>query len=544
MKYLHTLPVLFFLAISSLLISNHAYATNNDCDCDNNVLKNSSFETIDDGRPTEWTYVSQITGAGFGYDDDYWVCGRKNGLLKYKGYIYQDVAVAGGSTATLSIWGGYHNKSGQKFQLIFLDASKNPVGTTVTKELTKSVKQGTGPNGMTLYNLTGVAPTDAKFVRVLGSLTDEYNDQQYRFKRGDYLKIDQACLTITPPPVDCEGCKDNALKNPSFENKTGDKVSDWTFFAAVNNPKSNISTFIREDVYEVCGQYNGLMHYSGKFYQDVALTNGFKVDLKIWGGYHSQAGQKFQLIFLDVNKNKLKDSVEVALNKSVTDLPKTGPHGMTQYTLNATAPAGSKFVRVQGIATGDYFKVDFGCLTLTPPPPLPVTLVDFKVAPENNQANLSWSTVSEINAMAFDIEHSGDGKQWANLGSVAAKGESSALISYNFIHHSPSVGNNLYRLKMIDADETFAYSKIVNIKFEGTGMTIYPNPTSSKIKLSETGEKVDKVQLINLSGAMLLQAVPDSANEIDLSRIPQGSYVVRIYKAGGAIISQKIQVIK
>ncbi|WP_146202213.1 hypothetical protein [Dyadobacter jejuensis] len=107
--------------------------------------------------------------------------------------------------------------------------------------------------------------------------------------------------------------------------------------------------------------------------------------------------------------------------------------------------------------------------------PLPVTLISFTATKvsggaERSTALLIWQTSSEVNSDRFDIERSQDGKKWSSIGNVAAGGDKSSNTNYSFIDKTPTYdrtrpGENLYRLKMIDKDGTFAYSRIQSLDF-------------------------------------------------------------------------------
>jgi len=534
MTHLKTLLFFITLILGSIIAAPNAHAVvTTDC-CTYNVLENESFEEVKNGKLTDWIFVPEtntirvdgkIPTSTWDRAQGYQECGSYYGLMHYKGYFYQDTDILPGYKATLKIYGGYHNGSdNQKFHLIFLNSSKNVVGTSVVVPLTKNVQQG---DGLTQYTLTADAPTGAAFVRVQGS------------SDFDYFKVDKACLTITPPPAVCNSCTANKLINPSFELTKVVKVGN----SNVTVPQTWIGStnFTSDAGYVVCDSKNGLINGgAGYFYQDVTVKETQQVSLKIWGGYHVQDGHQFQLLFYAkaTDANPIS-KVFVELDKSVEQLN----NKLKPYTLTATAPKGATVVRVKGVSSGNYFKVDFACLTITGDGPLPVTLSEFKVEKELKSANLSWTTVSESNSREFEVQHSGDGKQWNSVGNVNAKGESATTVYYNYVHNNPLAGNNLYRLKMIDADNTFALSRIVNVSFESE-MTIFPNPTSETLKLNATTDRILNVKLYSLNGVLVLDAAPDSSNEISLAKLMPGNYIVKINQLSGAVTSRKIQIVR
>ena len=180
--------------------------------------------------------------------------------------------------------------------------------------------------------------------------------------------------------------------------------------------------------------------------------------------------------------------------------------------------------------------------------PLPVTLVSFGVQKEGEAAMLKWATTEETNSDHFEIEHSVTGKEWAKIGTVASSGESKTLKSYSFSHNAavnggPVAGENLYRLRMVDKDQTFAYSRIQSIKLDGVAkdLTVYPNPVVDKLFLRDFKE-ITSVQIHSLSGQVIFSSDKITSGEIGVSELKSGMYIVKVKRANGLVSSQKIVV--
>ncbi|SEJ59651.1 Por secretion system C-terminal sorting domain-containing protein/choice-of-anchor A domain-containing protein [Dyadobacter sp. SG02] len=171
---------------------------------------------------------------------------------------------------------------------------------------------------------------------------------------------------------------------------------------------------------------------------------------------------------------------------------------------------------------------------------LPVTLAKFSATGENASVALRWTTTSETNSDRFEIEHSLNGKSWNRIGTVLSHGESAQSVHYTFTDQSPANGENLYRLKMIDLDETFAYSSIQNVRIEaGSSITLFPNPASDKI-LIRSNTNVALLTITDLSGRKVYQAQEIPAAGIDCKNLPSGMYVVTMTRVNGAVESDKI----
>lgn len=173
---------------------------------------------------------------------------------------------------------------------------------------------------------------------------------------------------------------------------------------------------------------------------------------------------------------------------------------------------------------------------------LPVTLLDFTATKLEDSALLKWSTTNETNSERFDIERSQDGKQWMRIGSEQAMGESDSLKSYSFIDSNPMSGENLYRLKMVDADSTFAYSRIQSVIFdEDEKVALYPNPVTVGEKLNLTVDdpgKISTIRIFDSDGNLVKENA--ATREIDTGKLTAGLYMVQITYTDGSITSHRI----
>lgn len=464
-----------------------------DCNCvtsSTNPIKNGSFE----GNTNNW--VKSKNDVNFGIDSPYKMCGNNNGLLTGPGSVWQDVALVAGSKVDVSVYGGTHDKSQtHQFKLTFYDASNNKINSNeVVTEMDFEVGS---QYKLKQYQLSATAPAGA--VKVRFSL----------YSSGNYFKVDVVCMNITAPAI-CSECTNNVMQNGNFE----DGTNGWTVSG---------STLTAEAIYAVCGAKGAKLSGAGKFWQDVDMLSSYgnQVNLTIYGAYNSPNSQKFQILFL----NEAEKEVGALINQDVSKSLTGSPWGLAKYTLTGTVPSGTKIVRVLASSAGGEFYVDNACLTFSGS--LPVTLSAFNAKKEGSTAQLSWTTTSESNSAYFEVQHSQDGKKWTVLSSIEAKGESKELETYNYTHTSP-LAVNLYRLKMVDLDETFAFSMIKSLNFDGEEqMNVFPNPTADRIRLS-SNQQISNVKLYNQSGVLVMNTIPGPANEVDLTKLAQGTYFVKI----------------
>ncbi len=178
--------------------------------------------------------------------------------------------------------------------------------------------------------------------------------------------------------------------------------------------------------------------------------------------------------------------------------------------------------------------------------PLPVQLVDFNAAKEGTTVILSWSTTEETSSDHFDIQRSADGQNWVRIGAVIAAGDSRMKLDYHFTDTAPLGGSNLYRLKMIDIDNTYAFSTIKEIGFPAAEEArIWPNPAHDFVKVSLPGnEKISGATMFDLAGRVVLQVNEPRDGKISTGSLAPGLYVIQLKTPGGRLFQYKLLIAK
>lgn len=166
---------------------------------------------------------------------------------------------------------------------------------------------------------------------------------------------------------------------------------------------------------------------------------------------------------------------------------------------------------------------------------LPVTLVSFTAQPINGAIELHWQTASEQNTSYFSVERSADGIHFLEIGKAEAAGNSAVEISYLFTDVHPQSGNNYYRLKMIDKDASFAYSKIVVVKNDNhiALFRIFPSPANNILYVKAKGiQGMVTIQVFDANGRRLKmeKAILGNGNPylLNIQDLPKGVYHLRL----------------
>lgn len=114
-------------------------------------------------------------------------------------------------------------------------------------------------------------------------------------------------------------------------------------------------------------------------------------------------------------------------------------------------------------------------------PTLPVKINDDFIGRQvDNNVKLTWSTSMEEDFSEFVVEHSTDGVTFREIGAVKGQGKNlyDVTSSYSFKDVRPFLGRNYYRLKAVDIDNSFEYSKKIKVDVTGEkSFSVYPNPS-------------------------------------------------------------------
>jgi hypothetical protein len=166
------------------------------------------------------------------------------------------------------------------------------------------------------------------------------------------------------------------------------------------------------------------------------------------------------------------------------------------------------------------------CLSIAP---LAVKLFYFRVAQQTSDNQLQWGISNPDLAKQF-IPEKIISNTWTPLSIVQADGLKQ---TYTYIDEHPGPGPNLYRLKLIEKNNSSFYSPIrqVNGKQTADAFLIYPNPASQQVIVTGNFSASTQIKLFDLSGKLKWQTKKLTANGsvvIDVSFLPTGVYAMQI----------------
>ncbi len=161
---------------------------------------------------------------------------------------------------------------------------------------------------------------------------------------------------------------------------------------------------------------------------------------------------------------------------------------------------------------------------------LPVRWISFEGRlSDQRQATLTWKT-EETNVSHYEVERSVNAKEFRIVNTVTAGSSGSG--SYSLTDPAPVSGTVYYRIRQVDLDGTFSYSRIISLSSEGSRrLFAYPNPAQNRITVELSPEyKGTMVNLISTSGIVLQQTeVKEDTLILDVSNYVSGVYLLKLY---------------
>ena len=187
---------------------------------------------------------------------------------------------------------------------------------------------------------------------------------------------------------------------------------------------------------------------------------------------------------------------------------------------------------------------------------VPVELVSFSAEVFNSNVTLSWITATEINNYGFEIERrNAESINWMNVGFVSGNGNSTEIKYYNYEDNSVPVGKFVYRLKQLDYNGNFQYSKEVEATILPANNFIlnqnYPNPFNpvTRISYSIPENAFTTLKVYDILGneiqTLISRELPAGSYEVEFDGkgLPSGVYIYKL-NSGKFVKTLKMNLLK
>lgn len=174
-------------------------------------------------------------------------------------------------------------------------------------------------------------------------------------------------------------------------------------------------------------------------------------------------------------------------------------------------------------------------------PVLSVGLVSLTAVKTGNDVRLDFTYSNDTGVTSFDIERSADGVTFNSIGTVAASatapGNAGLEKNYLFYDKRPLPSVDYYRLKIVDRNGGYTYSKTVAVAFNDVaGITVFPNPANDVVYVQLPAQQGPIVLELHESAGKLVRTIQlQSAGGVistsfDISGLARGVYYL---SAGG-----------
>ena len=190
----------------------------------------------------------------------------------------------------------------------------------------------------------------------------------------------------------------------------------------------------------------------------------------------------------------------------------------------------------------EYAALVFQCTGL-----LPVTITNFTAAKNNEEVLLKWYATYETDFKQYEVERSINGINFNKIGQIAGRN----LANYSYYDQNlPNSSVVYYRLKMIDIDGKYSYSKTLAVKLNNnlSNAIVYPNPANASlnIKLLQVLAANSSLQVTDIAGRIVMQKMVSNGTinfPLDVKSLPSGRYFIKIQNTH-QLITQSFVVIK
>ena len=183
---------------------------------------------------------------------------------------------------------------------------------------------------------------------------------------------------------------------------------------------------------------------------------------------------------------------------------------------------------------------------------LPVTMLSFTANYVSaNNVKVAWSTTDETNSSYFVVERSSNGSDFGAIAQVSASESTDPVHNYKINDPLSNVNSDVvyYRLRIVDRDGKYTYSKIVMVKLDApeNNFSVYPNPVDNYavVNLFTNKPGTGMLRLIDNSGKQIFvksfTVINGNNNMVvdQLGGLQRGIYIIQLM-VNNEIYNQKI----
>jgi hypothetical protein len=210
-----------------------------------------------------------------------------------------------------------------------------------------------------------------------------------------------------------------------------------------------------------------------------------------------------------------------------------------------TTPGVYTYVASYTNACGTFYDTVFVTAAST----VPVKLTTFTGKANNQNADLMWQTASEKNARLFEVHASVDSKNFKLVGTVKANGNTNSISTYTYTDIDALTNNNkvYYKLKAVDVDGTFEWSKIVIVNTNdanNANIEVYPNPFNNHVTVSLVDNTPATIEVVTMEGVHVYNTTTNNNSalaNINLTQLTSGVYFIKVTQNGNTTVQKLVK---
>ncbi|MFN5031429.1 MAG: T9SS type A sorting domain-containing protein [Flavobacteriia bacterium] len=183
---------------------------------------------------------------------------------------------------------------------------------------------------------------------------------------------------------------------------------------------------------------------------------------------------------------------------------------------------------------------------------MPVEFVDFHATCLNSEAQLNWSTFTELNNDYFTIERSLDGLDFEEIVEVSGNGTTSQMSTYKWTDDRPIPGTTYYRLSQTDYNGEKTMLGTLSSEWpcndKSNDIQIFPNPTDGDVNLIITNDDRENysVEIFDAIGQLVIPVIDEKIEQqgttilkVKTSELSAGIFLMKVV-VGERVYTEKL----
>ncbi len=155
-----------------------------------------------------------------------------------------------------------------------------------------------------------------------------------------------------------------------------------------------------------------------------------------------------------------------------------------------------------------------------------------------------WQITTELNNKYFAVERSSNAINYSSIAQVNSAATGTAIKEYFYTDKLPVAGTNYYRLKQVDTDGKYTYSKVISLSFLKPGtIQLFPNPAKEQLTVKGLNAAVTStIAVLDIQGKPLLHfTAKAAAYSFSINKLAAGTYLVRVKDDNGIAVQKFVK---